>query len=114
MEDHLHGPFWLPFVEPRFLLHGGECDPDDVPRFDREDREENIRLARLWDSRGLLRTFRGIFQGSSTVTKTESVTGRLETADWSMVESIMSADHQSSFLLEASYVASAPSLLHKD
>ena len=59
MENHLHGPFWLPFVEPRFLLHGGECDPDDVLRFDREDREENIRLAHLWDSRGLLRMFRG-------------------------------------------------------
>ncbi len=59
MEDHLHGPFWLPFVEPRFLLHGGECDPSEIPRFDREDRAENLRLAKLWDAHGLLRMFRG-------------------------------------------------------
>ena len=59
MEDHLHGPFWPPFVEPRFLLHGDECDPAEIPRFDREDRAENLRLAKLWDAHGLLRMFRG-------------------------------------------------------
>ena len=59
MEDHLHGPFWLLFVEPRFLLHGDECDPAEIPRFGREDRAENLRLAKLWEAHGLLRIFRG-------------------------------------------------------
>ena len=31
MEKFLDGVLWLPFVEPRFLLHGHEIDYDNVP-----------------------------------------------------------------------------------
>ena len=58
MADFLSGPLWLPFQEPRFLLHG---EPDDVsvwPVFRREERSENLKLAKLWDSKGILRLHR--------------------------------------------------------
>ena len=58
MADFLSGPLWLPFQEPRFLLHG---EPDDVsvwPVFRQEERSENLKLAKLWDSKGILRLHR--------------------------------------------------------
>ena len=58
MADFLSGPLWLPFQEPRFLLHG---EPDDVsvwPVFRREERSENLKLAKLWDSKGILKLHR--------------------------------------------------------
>ena len=54
MSDFLSGPLWLPFQEPRFLLHGDDIDIASGPCFKQESREENLRLAKLWDARGLL------------------------------------------------------------
>ena len=54
MESFLKGVLWLPFQEPRFLLHGGSTEGAILPDFKQEDPKENFRLARLWDSRGLL------------------------------------------------------------
>ena len=56
MGDFLSGPLWLPFQEPAILLHGGAVTwtgPDDS----REDPEENLKLAKIWDARGLLALF---------------------------------------------------------
>jgi hypothetical protein len=55
MADFLSGPLWLPFQEPRFLLHGLDDDHSVWPALHAEDREENLELAKIWDARGLLR-----------------------------------------------------------
>ena len=57
MQKYIDGELWLPFVEPRFLLHDEIPEPEDVPSFLHEDYEENLRLVKLWDSRGLLELF---------------------------------------------------------
>eukprot|EP00435_Cladocopium_sp_Y103_P051714 s1965_g16.t1 len=54
MEEFLTGPFWLPYQEPKFLLHGGEDDFSVWPSFKCEKREENLKLAFLWSQKGLL------------------------------------------------------------
>ena len=57
MESYLDGPLWLPFQEPAFLLHGLPVSEDCVPNFAAEDPDECLKLAKLWDSRGLLSLF---------------------------------------------------------
>ena len=58
MEEFLsNSVLWLPFQEPRFLLHGGSIKGADLPSFATESEEENLRLARIWDARGLLRLY---------------------------------------------------------
>ena len=54
MEDFMDGPLWLPYVEPRFLLHGQSTSGAQVPNFQYESKEENLALAKLWDKNGLL------------------------------------------------------------
>ena len=56
MEDYLLDNLWLPFVEPDILFHH-HVAAWDGPVFTHEDRNENLALARLWDSRGLLALF---------------------------------------------------------
>ena len=58
MQDYLDGPFWLPFVEPRFLQHGLDISGEDLPSFAYEDEAENLKLVKVWDAKGLLRVFR--------------------------------------------------------
>jgi len=58
MEKFLEGPLWLPFQEPRFLLHGEDVSHFAFPSFVHEDEDENLELCRLWDARGLLRFFK--------------------------------------------------------
>ena len=50
----LSGPLWLPFQEPRFLLHGEDVDFAAGPCFKQESRDENLKLAKLWDTKGLV------------------------------------------------------------
>lgn len=57
MADFLHDALWLPYVEPRFLAHGEEIDEDNIPNFAAENETENLKLVRLWDSKGLARCF---------------------------------------------------------
>ena len=57
IQRFIDGELWLPFVEPKFLLHEEFPDPEDVPSFSTESYEENLKLIRLWDSRGLLEVF---------------------------------------------------------
>ena len=54
LAEWLEGPLWLPYQDPLILRHGAAVDPSVVPSFELEDREENLRLARLWDTKGLL------------------------------------------------------------
>ena len=54
MEAYLDGPLWLPFQEPSFLLHGLPVSMEDVPNFEVESSDECMKLAKLWDVRGLL------------------------------------------------------------
>eukprot|EP00435_Cladocopium_sp_Y103_P010558 s305_g2.t1 len=54
MESFMDGVLWLPFQEPRFLLHDLPLGADDVPCFDAEDPQECLALAKVWDARGLL------------------------------------------------------------
>ena len=56
--DFLNGPFWLPYMEPRFLWHDSPIDDVEVPNFMAEDREENLKLLRIWDAKGLLQLYR--------------------------------------------------------
>ena len=50
----LEGSLWLPFVEPGILRHGLPLGTDDLPDFEKEDAEEHLKLALLWDTKGLL------------------------------------------------------------
>ena len=57
MEDYLKDALWLPFVEPKFLLHGERVPRDLVPSFKYEDPSKNLQLAKLWDVNGMLVLF---------------------------------------------------------
>ena len=59
MKDYIDGPLWLPFVEPKFLMHFEDVSHLPVPNLVHESREENLKLCKVWDSRGLLALFRG-------------------------------------------------------
>eukprot|EP00435_Cladocopium_sp_Y103_P052207 s698_g16.t1 len=54
MESFLDGVLWLPYQEPRFLLHGLPPSDLDVPNLQTEKPEECWKLAKVWDARGLL------------------------------------------------------------
>lgn len=58
LSDYLDSTLWLPFVEPAFLLHGADVSDWPGPNFQNEDRNEYLKLARKWDSLGLLRLHR--------------------------------------------------------
>lgn len=99
MAKHLDGPFWLPFVEPRFLLHGQELHSSDLPSFVHENREDNLQLCKLWDARGLLSAtvapfFLGISLEYSMNTNLLTLTARLVTADCRMQGSAALMGHQ--------------------
>ena len=53
---YLNDVVWLPFLEPAILLHN-EPVTWAGPPLDREDYNENLKLAKIWDSRGLLALF---------------------------------------------------------
>lgn len=52
MADYLEDTLWLPFLEPAILRHP-LMSFSDGPGFKKEKKEENLALARVWDSRGL-------------------------------------------------------------
>ena len=54
MEKYLDGVLWLPYQEPAFLCHGLAVPVEDTPNFKAEKPEECLKLALLWDVRGLL------------------------------------------------------------
>ena len=56
LQEYLDSCLWLPFQDPSVLLHGQPLGSDG-PTFAREDQEENLKLAKLWDSKGLLAMF---------------------------------------------------------
>ena len=55
--DFLHDELWLPYFEPRILHHGLPLDGVEIPDFSVEDKKENLKLAKLWSSKGLLALF---------------------------------------------------------
>jgi len=57
MKDYLRDELWLPFVEPRVLHHGFPLDGIEIPDFNLEDKDENLKLALLWSTKGILRLF---------------------------------------------------------
>ena len=57
LASYLDSVLWLPYVEPRFLLHGLDEGAGPFPVFDYEKPEEYLKLARKWDSLGLLRLY---------------------------------------------------------
>ena len=56
MQEYLESILWLPFQDPAILLHH-EDSRASGPDFKHEDAAECLRLARLWDSKGLLAMF---------------------------------------------------------
>lgn len=54
LAKHLHDDLWLPFVEPAILRHGHEDENVEGPDFRLENRDENLKLAKLWSAQGLL------------------------------------------------------------
>ena len=54
LASHLHDELWLPYVEPAILRHGLKRPGVEGPNLAREDRSENLKLAKLWSSQGLL------------------------------------------------------------
>jgi hypothetical protein len=57
MERYLQNCLWLPFQEPAFLRHGLSLEGACVPSFKYESNTECLKLAKLWDCRGLLSLF---------------------------------------------------------
>ena len=57
MEKFLVGALWLPFQEPAFLFHGEDVSKAHLPNFEGESYEENLKLAKVWDAKGLLKVF---------------------------------------------------------
>ena len=53
-DSFLDGVLRLPFCEPKFLLHGLPLPESDMPNFLAETPDECLKLAKLWDVRGLL------------------------------------------------------------
>ena len=51
---HLSDEFLVPFCEPDVLLTGADFDYDNIPDLSREDPDEVLSLALLWDSKNLL------------------------------------------------------------
>ena len=49
------GPLWLPFQVPRFLLLGKPDDYQVWLSFKSDDKDDNLRLAALWDAKGFLK-----------------------------------------------------------
>eukprot|EP00438_Fugacium_kawagutii_P018831 Skav221701 [mRNA] locus=scaffold1494:459337:464550:+ [translate_table: standard] len=45
---------WLPYVEPKILQHGLDIDCSLGPVLTKEDPDECLKLARIWDRKGLL------------------------------------------------------------
>ena len=56
MQKYLSSILWLPFQDPGILLHGFKLG-NVGPSFARESQDENLQLAKIWDSRGLLAMF---------------------------------------------------------
>ena len=54
MEKYLRNNLWLPFQEPAFLNHGLSISGASIPSFRFESSEECLKLAKLWDTRGVL------------------------------------------------------------
>lgn len=58
LADFLEDELWLPYVEPKILHHHLPLSLAAGPNLKKEDPEENLRLALLWSSHGLLALFR--------------------------------------------------------
>ena len=54
LASHLDDELWLPHVEPAVLRHGLERPGVEGPNFAKEDKDENLKLAKLWSTQGLL------------------------------------------------------------
>ena len=102
IDEFIHGSLWLPFLEPRFLLHGLSTDSAKKPAFKFEDRNENLELAKLWDVNGLLALFDspimpdhfpGFFRSSNRKIETD----RLVTGGFQMPENAMLEVRQKTF-----------------
>ena len=107
MESFLSGVLWLPFQEPAFLCHGLAVPSDGVPNFSAEDPVECLKLAKLWDVRGLLHLeasplHENYFSRVLMPLRMQKGTGRLVTAGCQTCVSIMSMGPQSFFHREGS------------
>ena len=56
LDEHLYDNLWLPFLGPLVHRHFNKIDWEG-PDFSKEDKDETLKLVRLWDSRGLLMLF---------------------------------------------------------
>ena len=54
LASHLDDELWLPYVEPAVLQHGMKRPGVEGPNFAKEDKDENLKLAKLWSTQGLL------------------------------------------------------------
>ena len=54
VDEHIGEEFWLPYVEPKILQHGLPIDFSAGPNLKRENRDEYLRLAKIWSEKGLL------------------------------------------------------------
>ena len=52
-EQFLDGPFWLPYQEPRALLHEAPVDWSNTPSFT-DSKAEMEKLVKMWDAQHLL------------------------------------------------------------
>lgn len=59
LASYLDSVLYLPYVEPKFLLHGEDISEMPVPVFVNDKKQEYLKLARRWDDLGLLRLVEG-------------------------------------------------------
>ena len=86
LHELLDDILWLTFLEPSVLLHGGGVDWPG-PDFSKESRAENLKLARLWDSKGLLALFheplaKNLYCRAFNARKNESVDRQIGDRRW--------------------------------
>ena len=53
--SYLEDDLLLPYLEPNVLIGQSVFDPEDLPDLGREDPDQVLALAKLWDAKGLLR-----------------------------------------------------------
>lgn len=54
LAEFLQDELWLPFLEPKVLPHGGPPDFAAGPSLGAESREENLKVGKIWSTKGLL------------------------------------------------------------
>lgn len=110
MQAFIDDELWLPYVEPKFLLHEEYPDPGDVPSFANESYDENLQLITncgtgeaFW-SCSLAPLKKAFSARSSMLSRTRRLTARLVTGATQTNVKDTPVDHHLIYLKELYFV----------